>query len=109
MAGKTISLNLRIWRQAGPEQQGRLEEYYLDNINTDMSFLEMIDVLNGLCGLTSKDDNLVSQGDIQGFDFLLEFPHHLVNPIEGIIVELITEKELPKESLLFLNILEDLL
>ena len=46
MAAQTISLNLRVWRQAGPEKNGRLETYRLENINTDMSFLEMIDVLN---------------------------------------------------------------
>jgi len=46
MAAKTISLNLKVWRQAGPKESGRLEQYRLENISTDMSFLEMIDVLN---------------------------------------------------------------
>lgn len=55
MAAKTISLTLKVWRQAGPEINGRLEEYHLDNINTDMSFLEMIDVLNEKLTLEGKE------------------------------------------------------
>jgi succinate dehydrogenase / fumarate reductase iron-sulfur subunit len=46
MAARLISLNLKIWRQSGPVQDGKLEEYRLENISTEMSFLEMIDVLN---------------------------------------------------------------
>jgi succinate dehydrogenase / fumarate reductase iron-sulfur subunit len=37
---------LRIWRQAGPETNGRMVEYPVDDITEDMSFLEMLDVLN---------------------------------------------------------------
>jgi succinate dehydrogenase / fumarate reductase iron-sulfur subunit len=43
---KSINLTLKVWRQAGPEAPGALETYTLDDISTDMSFLEMIDVLN---------------------------------------------------------------
>jgi succinate dehydrogenase / fumarate reductase iron-sulfur subunit len=39
-------LNLKVWRQAGPEQPGRLVDYLARNINPDMSFLEMLDVVN---------------------------------------------------------------
>ncbi len=45
MADKTINLTLKIWRQAGNEP-GHLETYELESISTDMSFLEMLDVLN---------------------------------------------------------------
>jgi succinate dehydrogenase / fumarate reductase iron-sulfur subunit len=41
-----MRLNLRIWRQAGPETRGRFEDYSLDDVSPDMSFLEMLDVLN---------------------------------------------------------------
>lgn len=41
-----ISLKLRIWRQENSEALGELEDYTLDKISTDMSFLEMLDVLN---------------------------------------------------------------
>lgn len=41
-----MRLTLRIWRQAGPAAQGRLEDYTADRISPDMSFLEMLDVLN---------------------------------------------------------------
>ncbi len=42
----TINLNLEIWRQKDSQSQGDFETYQLDNISTDMSFLEMLDVLN---------------------------------------------------------------
>ena len=41
-----INLTLKIWRQKGPEEPGRLETYDSGPISTDMSFLEMLDVLN---------------------------------------------------------------
>jgi succinate dehydrogenase / fumarate reductase, iron-sulfur subunit len=43
---KTIHLTLKIWRQNGPNDQGRFETYPAKNISTDMSFLEMLDVVN---------------------------------------------------------------
>ena len=43
---KTINITLKIWRQAGAKAKGKFETYKLDNISTDSSFLEMLDVLN---------------------------------------------------------------
>jgi succinate dehydrogenase / fumarate reductase iron-sulfur subunit len=43
---KTIHLTLKIWRQNGPDDKGRFETYPAKNISTDMSFLEMLDVVN---------------------------------------------------------------
>lgn len=45
-ASKNLSLTLKIWRQAGPKQPGSLKTYTVSDISTDMSFLEMLDVLN---------------------------------------------------------------
>ncbi len=42
----SIDLNLQIWRQKNNDSLGHLETYPLSGINTDMSFLEMLDVLN---------------------------------------------------------------
>ncbi len=42
----TIDLTLQIWRQKNSDSLGNFETYTLDNISTDMSFLEMLDVLN---------------------------------------------------------------
>ena len=42
----TIELTLKIWRQKGPDAPGSLETYTSGPISTDMSFLEMLDVLN---------------------------------------------------------------
>jgi succinate dehydrogenase / fumarate reductase iron-sulfur subunit len=42
----TIELTLKIWRQKGPDTPGSLETFTSGPISTDMSFLEMLDVLN---------------------------------------------------------------
>ncbi|GAB2968272.1 succinate dehydrogenase/fumarate reductase iron-sulfur subunit [Nocardioides montaniterrae] len=41
-----MKLTLKIWRQAGPEAKGALQTYQLDGVSSDMSFLEMLDLLN---------------------------------------------------------------
>jgi succinate dehydrogenase iron-sulfur subunit len=41
-----IDLSLEIWRQKNSRAQGDFETYQLQGISTDMSFLEMLDVLN---------------------------------------------------------------
>lgn len=41
-----MKFHLKIWRQKGPDQPGRFEEYTVDNILPEMSFLEMLDTLN---------------------------------------------------------------
>ena len=43
---KTINIKVKVWRQAGPKAKGHFETFELNNISTDSSFLEMIDVLN---------------------------------------------------------------
>lgn len=42
----TISLNLKVWRQASKDQPGEFVSYQAKDISTDMSFLEMLDVVN---------------------------------------------------------------
>ena len=43
---KTINITLKIWRQRGPKEKGAFKEYALNDISTDSSFLEMLDILN---------------------------------------------------------------
>ena len=43
---KNMDLTLRIWRQDGPSDRGHLQTYEVEDISPDMSFLEMLDVLN---------------------------------------------------------------
>ena len=52
-------INLKVWRQAGPEKEGKLVPYQVD-ANPDMSFLEMMDVLN--------EDIIKSGGEPVEFD-----------------------------------------
>jgi succinate dehydrogenase / fumarate reductase iron-sulfur subunit len=48
-----MKLTLKIWRQAGPSAKGAMVDYPVTDISEDMSFLEMLDVLN---------DTLVREG-----------------------------------------------
>ena len=41
-----MKLKLVVWRQASSDVAGKFEQYDLSNIDGDMSFLEMIDILN---------------------------------------------------------------
>jgi succinate dehydrogenase / fumarate reductase iron-sulfur subunit len=41
-----MKLHLRIWRQKNKNTEGHFEDYHLDGLNPNMSFLEMLDVLN---------------------------------------------------------------
>ena len=46
-----MNLTLKVWRQKGPNDPGRMETYPMSEVSPDMSFLEMLDVLNeGLMG-----------------------------------------------------------
>ena len=76
-----INLTLQIWRQKNIDALGQLETYSLEKISTDMSFLEMLDVLNekltlegiepvafdhdcreGICGMCGSVINGVAHG-----------------------------------------------
>lgn len=61
MAEKILKeIYIKIWRQNSPKDKGRFETYTLQNISTDTSFLEMLDILN---------ENLIRQGkDPVAFD-----------------------------------------
>ena len=43
---QNMTLNLKIWRQKNNSTEGKLVDYRVENVSPDMSFLEMIDVLN---------------------------------------------------------------
>ena len=42
----TMNLTLKVWRQANNKSDGRFESYDVKDISSEMSFLEMFDVLN---------------------------------------------------------------
>jgi succinate dehydrogenase / fumarate reductase iron-sulfur subunit len=48
-----MKLKLRIWRQQNASAEGRFEDYNLDGVSPDSSFLEMLDLLN---------EKLISEG-----------------------------------------------
>ncbi|WP_419851512.1 succinate dehydrogenase/fumarate reductase iron-sulfur subunit [Candidatus Poriferisocius sp.] len=41
-----MNLTLKVWRQAGPNAEGRFVTYEAGGISTDASFLEMLDIVN---------------------------------------------------------------
>ena len=41
-----MNITLRVWRQKGRDDEGRMVTYKLTDVSPDMSFLEMLDVLN---------------------------------------------------------------
>jgi succinate dehydrogenase / fumarate reductase iron-sulfur subunit len=76
-----VNLTLKIWRQPDAASEGRLHTYRVEDVSPDMSFLEMLDVLNeqlnaegeepiafdsdcreGICGMCS----LMINGDAHG-------------------------------------------
>jgi succinate dehydrogenase / fumarate reductase iron-sulfur subunit len=49
-----MTLHLLVWRQTGRDVSGRMVPYTVEGVSPDMSFLEMLDVLN---------ENLIHQGE----------------------------------------------
>jgi len=83
MEKKTFGITLRVWKQEQGEQTGHFEIYKIDGLTGDISFLEMLDILNekllkegrepiavesdcreGICGCCG----LVINGDVHGPD-----------------------------------------
>jgi succinate dehydrogenase / fumarate reductase iron-sulfur subunit len=46
MSEQLLNLTLHVWRQKGAQEDGRFETYQAKGISTEMSFLEMLDVVN---------------------------------------------------------------
>jgi len=80
-----MNLTLKVWRQNGPQDKGNLETHQLSGVTGDMSFLEMMDVLNdkiireggdpiafdhdcreGICGMCSMFINGEAHGPGRG-------------------------------------------
>lgn len=55
MDHSTINLTLEVWRQENKSSKGRFVTYKVDNVSTEMSFLEMFDVLNERLIIEGKD------------------------------------------------------
>jgi len=85
MKDHLMKLRLRIWRQEAAERPGTLVDYDVEGVSPDMSFLEMLDVLNermikeggeviefdndcreGICGMCSLVINGIPHGPERG-------------------------------------------
>lgn len=79
-----MNLVLFVWRQKGPDQPGRLEQHTAKDVSSEISFLEMLDIVNeeliregkepiafdhdcreGICGMCSQVINGVPHGPLQ--------------------------------------------
>ena len=82
---KKIHLTLKVWRQKSADTKGRFETYEAKDVDTDMSFLEMLDVVNekltkdgrdpiafdhdcreGICGMCGAMVNGQAHGPLKG-------------------------------------------
>jgi succinate dehydrogenase / fumarate reductase, iron-sulfur subunit len=80
-----MNLTLHVWRQAGPDAPGKMVVYKANDVSPEMSFLEMLDVVNegltergeipiafdhdcreGICGSCSLMINGVAHGPMRG-------------------------------------------
>ncbi len=50
-----MKFTLRIWRQKSPNSQGQFETFEVDNIEDEVSFLEMLDILNNRLEAEGKE------------------------------------------------------
>jgi succinate dehydrogenase / fumarate reductase iron-sulfur subunit len=57
-----MRVNLRVWRQPGPDEAGRLVDYVAEDVHADMSFLEMLDVVNEML-IRRGDDPIAFDSD----------------------------------------------
>jgi len=81
----SLNLTLKIWRQNSPAEKGRFEIYEAKDISTEMSFLEMLDIVNqkltleskepiafdhdcreGICGMCGSMVNGIAHGPLKG-------------------------------------------
>lgn len=102
---KKLNLKLIIWRQKGPDDKGDFVTYQVNDIDTAMSFLEMLDVLNerltkegqepiafdhdcreGICGMCGGVVNGKAHGKIKGTTLCQLHMRHFQNN-ETIVIE----------------------
>lgn len=108
-----LNLTLKIWRQESPNVPGNFKSYKLTDINTHMSFLEMLDVLNeqlitdgadpvafdhdcreGICGMCSMVINGQPHGPAKGTTTCQLHMRHFNNE-DTIIIEPWRAKSFP--------------
>ena len=80
-----MRFTLHVWRQAAADQAGKMVQYEATDVSPDMSFLEMLDVVNekltqqgqvpiafdhdcreGICGMCSLMINGIAHGPMKG-------------------------------------------
>jgi len=112
-APKTLNFKLLIWRQESPQQKGKMTPYQVKDISPNMSFLEMLDVLNeeliekgekpiefdsdcreGICGTCSLVINGIPHGSQQNTSTCQLYMRHFKDG-ETITIEPFRAKAFP--------------
>ena len=102
---ESINLTLKVWRQNGPEEKGHFETYDAKEISEEMSFLEMLDVVNekltkegrdpiafdhdcreGICGMCGSVLNGIAHGPEKGTT-LCQLHMRFFNDGDTIVIE----------------------
>jgi len=100
-----MKINLKVWRQKNSADKGGMKSYVVNDVNPDMSFLEMFDVLNerliysgeepiafdhdcreGICGMCSMYINGRAHGPMHGTTTCQLFMRHFKDG-DTIVVE----------------------
>ena len=100
-----MNLTLKVWRQPNAETKGKIETYKIKDVSPDMSFLEMMDVLNeqlmsekidpiafdhdcreGICGSCSMVINGKPHGPLKGTTTCQLHMYHFKNG-DNIVIE----------------------
>lgn len=95
-----MNLTLKVWRQKNSAEKGGFQTYQVKNVSSEMSFLEMIDVLNedlinegkdpiafdhdcreGICGMCSMYIN----GRPHGPGKIIPYVSYTCEPIKMVI------------------------
>jgi succinate dehydrogenase / fumarate reductase iron-sulfur subunit len=110
---KSITITLKVWRQKSASDTGYFELYKASDINPNMSFLEMLDVVNeslaasnqmpiafdhdcreGICGSCGAMVNGVAHGPVKGVT-LCQLHMRSFNDGDTIVIEPFRARSLP--------------
>ena len=67
-----MNFTLKIWRQKDAKSQGAFETYKVENISSDTSFLEMMDILNNTVSIRHRKDGDLGSMSLEDFKAMMK-------------------------------------
>ena len=111
-----MKITVNVWRQPAATAKGRIVKYQVEHVSPDMSFLEMLDVLNqqliakgeepvafdhdcreGICGSCGVMINGLAHGGNQATT--TDRNEHCVDVATGLARDLHTDRPLPRDHI----------